>query len=364
MKVAILGGGQLARMLSMAAHRLGMEPFVIDPKPDAPAAAVAHHVLASLDDPAGWKAVAHCDVATAELDHVPPRALDWLGLHMPVHPCPSAFGLVGDRLREKRLLAELGIETAPFRPVDSLEDLLHGIDEVGLPAVLKTRFEGYDGKGQHLLRSVEDARRAWQEVDGTPAILEGWIPFDREVSMLGVRSMGGELRFWAPVENRHESGILRVSRPLEMDPDDPIQEQGRRALASVADALRCVGVLTVEFFEVDGRLLVNELACRVHNSGHWTEEGAETSQFENHLLAITGLPLGSTRSTGPTAMVNLIGDLPGRASLLSVPGARVHLYGKTPAPGRKLGHVTLRASEPAALERALDVAVPMAGASR
>ncbi len=356
MKVAILGGGQLARMLAMSAHRLGIEPIVVDPKPDAPATRVAHHVLASLDDPAGWQQVAHCDVATAELDHAPPSALDWLSEHMAVRPGPDAFRLAGDRLREKRLFNELGIETAPFWPVDSEEDLVRGLREIGLPAVLKTRQEGYDGKGQRILRKAADARRAWREVGGVPAVLEGFVPFARELSILAVRSARGELRFWSPVENHHEDGILRSSRPVEIDVEDPIQVAGRRAVAALATALDYVGVLTVEFFEVEGRLVANEMACRVHNSGHWTEEGAETSQFENHLRAITGLRLGGTRTLGPTAMLNLIGARPHRDALLSVPGGRLHLYGKSPAPGRKLGHLTLCADDEERLQHAIHLA--------
>ncbi len=353
MKVAILGGGQLARMMAMSGHRLGVETWVVDPKPDAPAAAVAHHVLGALDDPESWRAIADCEVATAELDHAPPEALTWLARRMPVRPGADAFAVAGDRLREKLLFRELGIATTAFAPVGSRGELEHAISQVGVPAVLKTRHEGYDGRGQRMIRAPEEASQAWQELGGEPSLLEGLVPFDREVSILAVRGPDGEVRFWSPVANHHEGGILRHSRPLAPGAEPDLEQAGQQAVAKVLEALDYVGVLAVEFFEVGGELMANEFACRVHNSGHWTEEGAETSQFENHVRAILGLPLGSTGWLGPTAMVNLIGSLPPREALLSLPNARVHLYGKTPAPGRKLGHVTLRASDDEGLDAAL-----------
>ncbi len=343
MKVAILGGGQLARMLAIAAHRIGIEPWVVDPSPEAPAAPVAHHVRGALDDPASWEAIAHCDVATAEIDHAPSSALAWLADRMPVRPGSRAFAVAGDRLAEKRLFDELGIDTAPWSAVDSLDDLRSALHRVGLPAVLKLRREGYDGRGQRVIRRVEEARTAWQSLEGRPSIVERLIDFDREVSVLAARGVDGDVRFWSPVENRHEAGILRHSRPLGPGETGSIEFAGRRVVGSILDSLDYVGVLAVEFFEVGGRLIANELASRVHNSGHWTEEGAETSQFENHLRAIAGRPLGSTRLLGPTAMVNLVGLDAAPEHWQAVPGARLHWYGKRPAPGRKVGHVTLRA---------------------
>ncbi len=357
MKVAILGGGQLARMMAVAGHRLGIETFVLDPKPDAPAAAVAHHLLGALDDAAGLEALAHCDVATAEFDHAPPHALAWLQERMPVRPGPEAFAIAGDRVREKELLRSLDIETTRFAAVASEADLDAAVASVGLPAILKTRFEGYDGKGQRTVRTATEATEAWRVLGAGPMILEARVPFSREVSILAVRGHDGEVRFWNPVENVHEGGILRTSRPLPSEACTPLHREGEKAVARLLSALDYVGVLCVEFFECEGRLLANEMACRVHNSGHWTEEGAETGQFENHLRAVAGWPLGGTDLLGPTAMVNLIGEVPPRERLLSIPGARVHLYGKTPAPGRKLGHVTLRARDEASLDRALARAV-------
>jgi len=353
MRVAILGGGQLARMLSVAAHRLGIEPWVVDPQPHPPASPMAHRVVGELDAPVSWQAIAHCDVATAELDHAPAQALAWLAARMPVRPPPRAFAVAGDRLAEKHFFRQLGIETPRFEPVGSLDALVAALSRVGLPAVLKRRHEGYDGRGQRVVRRPEEAEAAWRSLGGGPAILEALVPFDRELSMLAVRGLDGEVRFWSPVENHHEAGILRRSRPLEPHEAAHVEPAARRMVGAVLDALDYVGVLAVEFFEVEGRLVANEIACRVHNSGHWTEEGAETGQFENHLRAIVGWPLGDTRLLGPTAMVNLIGLDASREAWLRVPGARLHLYGKRPAPGRKLGHVTVRAATREALDAAL-----------
>jgi len=272
---------------------------------------------------------------------------------MPVRPGPRAFAAAGDRLLEKRLFRHLGIPTAPFAAVDSLEGLRAAIEAIGLPAVLKVRREGYDGKGQRVLRRADDAAEAWRALGERPAILEGFVPFSRELSILAVRGVSGEVRFWSPVENHHEAGILRHSRPLAPGEAGALESAGRRIAASLLDALDYVGVLTVELFEVEGRLVANEIACRVHNSGHWTEEGAEISQFENHLRAIAGWSLGRTHLLGPTALVNVIGEPAHAQPWLAVPGARVHLYGKRAAPGRKLGHVTVRADSREALRRAL-----------
>ncbi len=356
MKVAILGGGQLARMLSMAAHRLGVEPWIVDPKPDAPAAAVARHVLGALDDPASTRAIEGCDVVTAELDHAPAAVMEGIADRVPVRPGPRAFAIAGDRLREKELFRSLGIPTAPFAAVDAPSDMPRALAATGLPAVLKTRQQGYDGKGQCSVESAAAAEEAFTRLGGVPALLEARVPFDRELSILAVRGLDGEVRFWSPVENHHEGGILRRSRPLDRALRRALGGAGRQASRALLETLDYVGVLTVEFFEVKGRLLANEMACRVHNSGHWTEEGAVTSQFENHLRAILGLPLGGTTTLGPTAMLNLIGALPPRDALARLPGARIHLYGKAAAPGRKLGHLTLRARSKDALERALDLA--------
>ncbi len=358
MRVAILGGGQLARMLAIAAHRIGIEPWVVDPSPEAPAAPVAHHVLGDLDDPRSWEAIAHCDVATAEIDHAPGAALSWLADRMPVRPGLRAFSVAGDRLAEKRLFGELGIDTAPWARAGSVEDLRSALRRIGLPAVLKLRREGYDGRGQRVIRSAEEAPAAWQSLGGRPAIVEGLVDFDREVSMLAARGADGEVRFWSPVENHHEGGILRRSRPLAPEESGSCEPAARRFVSSILDSLDYVGVIAVEFFELGGRLVANELACRVHNSGHWTEEGAETSQFENHLRAITGRPLGSTRLLGPTAMVNLVGVEASPENWHAVSGARLHWYGKRPAPGRKVGHVTLRAATSEDLDMTLaDAAV-------
>jgi len=353
MRLAILGGGQLARMLSIAARRLDVEPWVVTPDPRAPAAPFARLVVGPLDDPWSWVSVSLCDAATAELDHAPPAALSWLGEWMPTRPGTAAVAIAGDRLREKRFFRELGIPTAPFAPVDTLAGLDRAVRRVGLPALLKTRCGGYDGLGQALVREAGEAQAAWRALDERPALLEGVVPFSREISVLAVRGQDGEVRFWSPVENHHEGGILRTSRALEPGEDAELERRGQQAVRTILSALDYVGVLAVELFDVGGELWANEMACRVHNSGHWTDVGAATSQFENHVRAVLGLPLGDTSSRGPAAMVNLVGTLPPPADLAAVPGAHVHLYDKAPRPGRKLGHVSVRAESGAELAAAL-----------
>jgi 5-(carboxyamino)imidazole ribonucleotide synthase len=262
---------------------------------------------------------------------------------VPVYPPPAALEVSQDRFDEKRFFERLGIATPPFATVASRAELDAAVARIGLPAVIKTRRFGYDGKGQMVLRSMADVEHAWEALGAAQLILEGLVPFERELSILAVRAKDGDTRFWPLVENEHRGGILRLSIP-ESDAWTPeLQARAEVAAKSVLVALDYVGVLAIELFLKDGELLANEMAPRVHNSGHWTIEGAETSQFENHVRAILGLPLGSTRMVGRSAMINVIGKLPPKERVLAVPGAHLHAYGKDTTPGRKLGHVTIRA---------------------
>ena len=315
--VACIGGGQLGRMLGLAGLPLGLRFRFLDPSPEAPAQEVGELVVGDFGDPAALaRLAAGADVVTYEFENVPVDAVRGVD---PLPPPPAlAFGQ--DRLAEKRLFARLGIPTARF---GSLAD-------TGLPALVKSRRLGYDGKGQRRVEGPAD-------VCGDE-LAEEIVPFDRELSIVAVRGLGGETRCWPLTENVHRDGILRTSRaPAPAAP----QGEAEGLVTRLLDELGYVGVVALELFEVRGRLLANEFAPRVHNSGHWTIEGSVTSQFENHLRAILGLPLGSTDAIAPSVMVNLIGSAPATEQLLRLPGAHLHLYGKEPRRGRKLGHVTL-----------------------
>ncbi len=351
MKIGILGGGQLARMLALAGYPLGFEFVFLCPVPDACAAPLGEHLCADFDDKDALQHLAgKVDRVTYEFESVPAETVEYLNNKRPVYPPPQALAIARDRLLEKNLFNELGIDTAPFMPVDSLDDMQTAVAKIGLPAILKTRTLGYDGKGQQRLHDASELAAAWDGINGATAILEGFIPFEREVSIIAVRSVSGEMAFYPLSENTHEAGILRLSTSLV---DDPMQGLAEDYAQRLLEHLDYVGVLAIEFFQLDGQLLVNEMAPRVHNSGHWSIEGAVTSQFENHLRAIAGLPLGSTALTGYSGMVNLIGELPDIDAVLSIPGSHLHLYGKTPRPGRKLGHITVCANNETKLERAL-----------
>jgi 5-(carboxyamino)imidazole ribonucleotide synthase len=289
-------------------------------------------------------------VVTYEWEGVPAagaRAVEAAGT--PVLPPPVALDVAQDRLREKELCRRLGIGTPAFVAVDDRSDLERAVKELGTPSVLKTRRGGYDGKGQTVLRERQELGSAWAELGGVPLILEAHVPFDRELSVLAVRDRGGATACWPLVENHHAGGILRRSLAPAPEVSTETQRAGEAIAGRLLEELGYVGVLAVELFDVHGELLVNELAPRVHNSGHWTIEGAVTSQFENHLRAILGWPLGSTAAVGASAMVNCIGAVPDPADVLTIPGAHYHRYGKTPRPGRKVGHVTITAADADAL---------------
>lgn len=347
-KIGILGAGQLGRMLALAGYPLGFEFRFLDPAPDSPSRHLGEFINAPYDDEAALtRFVDGLDLVTFEFENVPAAVLDFLGGRVPASPPREALATGQDRLSEKNLFRELGIETSPFATVDSHNDLERAVAELGLPAVLKTRRLGYDGKGQFVLRDATDIDRAWDELGGVPLILEGFVDFDRELSIIAVRGRGGgETVFYPLTENTHEGGILRRSRAPAPDLDLALQATAEEYARRVLDRLDYTGVLTIELFQCGERLLANELAPRVHNSGHWTIEGAETSQFENHLRAIAGLPLGSTETVGYSEMINLIGTTPDPAEILARTGAHLHLYGKAARPGRKLGHVTIRTTFP------------------
>lgn len=348
MRVGILGGGQLGRMLALAAHNLGIEVRLFEPTADACAGQVAPLISGDFASEADLLRFADgLDVVTLEWENVPLAAADFLAARLPFYPPPGELAISQDRLHEKTLFRELGIETAPFRPVDGAMDLSPALMALGMPAILKARSGGYDGRGQWPLQGPADfapAQRGLSEYG--PAILESFVGFQRELSIIAVRSVSGEVAFYPLVENHHREGILRVSYAPAPDLTPELQAQAQRLAIKVMDAVDHVGVLAIELFQTGDRLLANEMAPRVHNSGHWSIEGAATNQFENHLRAVTGLPLGSTETRGANVMVNLIGETPELERMLALPGAHVHLYGKSPRPGRKLGHVTFCAASP------------------
>jgi 5-(carboxyamino)imidazole ribonucleotide synthase len=351
--IGILGGGQLGYMLALAGYPLGLHFRFFDPSPEAPVGRIASRVTAEFSDEAALEKFANgLELVTYEFENVPAAAVRFLAERVPVFPPPAALEAAQDRLQEKQLFQDLGIPTTEFAPVHNREALDSAIKKVGLPAMLKTCRMGYDGKGQWPLRSTEDIARAKSELPAAglgdteteaPFILERFVPFIRELSVLAVRARTGETAVYPLVENHHRGGILRLSLAPAPRLDPAIQRAAEEAARSVFDELQYVGVLAIEFFEHQGELLANEMAPRVHNSGHWTIEGAVTSQFENHLRAVLGLPLGSTGPAGHCAMLNLIGDLPDSAEVLTIRDAHLHLYGKSPRAGRKLGHITLRA---------------------
>jgi len=354
MHVGILGGGQLGRMLALAAYPLGMHVRVFDPAPDACAGQVAEHIEAKFTNAEAIVRFAEgLDVVTFEWENVPSVAAGYLAGRLPFFPSVLALETAQDRLDEKLLFESAGLETAPFRTVETREELRAAVAAIRLPALLKTRRDGYDGKGQYVLRAPADEDKAWETLGPMPGgsapgaglLLEGFVAFERELSIVGVRGRRGDVRFYPLVENHHRDGILRLTLAPAPDVAPERQREAEAMLLEVMEELEYVGVLAIELFDYQGRLLANEIAPRVHNSGHWSMDGAEAGQFENHMRAIAGLPLGSTEPLGVSAMVNLIGTLPRSEDVLAIEGAHLHLYGKEPRPGRKLGHVNVVARD-------------------
>ncbi len=351
--VGILGGGQLARMLALAGAPLGLRFLVLDVAPDACAAQFAPLIVADYHDTnALEKFAAAVDVVTFDFENVPADSAQWLSERLPVYPNPHALAVAQDRLEEKNLFLELGMATPAFRPVDTLEDLQRACAEIGFPCILKTRRLGYDGKGQYRLRSADDIEAAWTALGRAPLILEAFVSFDRELSVIAVRGQDGEFRAYPLTQNWHTDGVLSLSLAPAPNSDD-VAAVAFECAQLLADRLDYVGVFALELFEKDGELLANEMAPRVHNSGHWTIEGADCSQFANHLRAVAGLPLGSTAAQGVSAMLNWIGELPERTAVLQQTRGYFHDYGKQPRAGRKVGHATITAASASALATAL-----------
>ena len=347
-RVGILGGGQLARMMALAGIPLGCEFSFLDPSPQACAASTGKLHLAEFSNLEAIRVLAaDIDVATFDFENVPAESARAMAALRPFHPGVAALENCQDRLLEKRLLAGLGIPVPQFRAVSSRTDLLAAIDHLGFPAVLKTRRLGYDGKGQAVLRQPEDLEPAWQQLGHAELILEAFVPFAAECSLVSVRTADGHVRFWPLTQNIHANGVLVMSRPGGLGEQRQAQAEGYAR--QLLEHWSYVGVMAVEFFLHNDALLANEIAPRVHNSGHWTIDAAVTSQFENHLRAILGMPLGDTAMTRHSLMFNWIGELPDRQRALSTPGLHWHDYDKAPRPGRKIGHATVTAVDPAAL---------------
>jgi 5-(carboxyamino)imidazole ribonucleotide synthase len=340
MKIGILGGGQLARMLALAGYPLGLEFIILDPSSDAGAVKLGEHLHGNYDDPALLAELAQkADIVTYEFENVPAEVAQFLAAHTQVYPAANALAVAQDRLQEKNFFHQLDIPTARFAQVDNLDDLQRVMPDIGYPAILKSRRLGYDGKGQVVLKSTDDLAQAWEAMQGVASIVEGFVSFQREVSIIAARRPNGEVAFYPLSENQHRGGILRVS---ECRTADALQAQAQDYVTRLLEALDYVGIIALELFDADGKLLANEFAPRVHNSGHWTIEGAETSQFENHLRAILDLPLGNTSTRGYAGMVNFIGNLPTSMQVLEINHAHLHLYDKQPRKGRKVAHATIR----------------------
>jgi 5-(carboxyamino)imidazole ribonucleotide synthase len=342
--IGILGGGQLGRMLATAAAQLGFDVAILSPRANAPDARVsAHRITADYQDPGALQALADLsDVATFEFENVPARALEILaGLGCPVAPGPRALAFTQDRVEEKRFLGDCGVATVDFEAILEASEIPSALGGVGAPALLKTRREGYDGKGQAWVRDVDDAETAFALIGKKPAILEARADFVRELSIIAARGRDGAVVCYPVGENRHAEGILRVTRAPAPNWRD-VQRAAEAIARKVLEGLDYVGVLGVELFELaDGRLLVNEIAPRVHNTGHWTMDGCACSQFEQHIRAVAGWPLGPVEPHARVEMENLIGqDTERWLAIAAEPDARLHLYGKgEPRPGRKMGHV-------------------------
>ena len=355
--VGILGGGQLARMMALSGAPLGLRFRILDNVADACAGQFAPMIVGDYTDQAALGEFAsQVDVATFDFENVPAASAQWLAERVPVFPSPQALAVAQDRLAEKSLFRELGIPVPDFADIASREQLEAAVARLGTPCILKTRRLGYDGKGQFRIKSVADIDAAWDalgaQVAGVGLIVEGFVHFQRELSVVAVRGRDGEFRAWPLTENWHVDGVLSASlAPATVDAG--MQATALSHARRLAEAMDYVGVFALELFCRDGELLANEIAPRVHNSGHWTIEGSETSQFQNHLRAVLGLPLGDTRMVGHACMLNWVGELPDAYALLQQAGGHWHDYGKSPRPGRKVGHAVLREDSSQALTRAL-----------
>ena len=339
--IGILGGGQLGRMLSVAASRLGFKTCIFEPGANCPASHVADsHVQAGYDDiDALTKFAQSCDVITYEFENIPTEALDTIEAITPIHPNREALATSQDRFFEKNFLTRIGLQTAPYAAVENAETLEQAIDQIGTPAILKTRRMGYDGKGQSRLMSPDDATQAITDMAGAQAVLEGFIDFTHEVSVIGTRGIDGQISCFDPGENVHRDGILHTTTvPAKLSPSQ--RTDAILLTANILNSLNYVGTMGVELFVTATGLIVNEIAPRVHNSGHWTQQGCTVDQFEQHIRAIAGWPLGDGSRHSNVVMENLIGDDVDRIPDIAKTTAAIHMYGKADAkPGRKMGHI-------------------------
>jgi len=349
MKVGIIGAGQLGRMLALAGYPLGVQTRFLDPDESSSGGQVGPVLVGAFDDPERIRALAEqVDVISFDIENVPVEALAEAAEVAPIRPSPQALGVAQDRVSEKRLFESIGIPTAPYVEIAHAADL-DRCESIGWPVVLKARRLGYDGRGQRIVREAADLEPAWDSLGRVPAIAEGWIAFDCELSLIAARGTDGSIVFYPLAENVHDNGILySTTAPFE---NPELQARAEGYLRAMLERFDYCGVLTVEFFLAGGQLIANELAPRVHNSGHWTIEGAQTSQFENHLRAILGLPLGSTAPRGHAFMINLLGRIPDREGLLRLDGLHLHDYGKSERPLRKVGHCTIVTTTRAELEQ-------------
>ncbi len=363
--VGCIGGGQLARMLALAGHRLGVCVRVLDPKPDACAGLVADHVCASYDDALALPGFLHgLDALTYEFESIPVEVVEALEARIIMRPGSRSLRVCQDRLLEKEFFERVGLDVHPWRPIENEAQLGAAVGAIGTPCVLKRRRGGYDGKGQRIIEDESGALKAWEELDRAPCILEAFVPFQRELSLIGARSKNGDTAFWPLVENRHEGGILRASVAPALAVNGEVVERAHDQACVLLHELMHIGVFAIEFFELDGRLYANEAAPRVHNTGHWTIEGSHVSQFEQHLRAVLGLPLGFTEALGHCAMVNMIGQAPSLADATALEGVRAHYYAKPTRPGRKVGHLSTVQPTPADRDDALARMMILAGAGR
>ncbi|MEZ8196553.1 5-(carboxyamino)imidazole ribonucleotide synthase [Vibrio cortegadensis] len=353
MHVLVLGAGQLARMMSLAGAPLNIQISAFD----VGSSNIVHPLTQAVIGNGLENAIEQADVITAEFEHIPHQILEVCERSGKFLPSTEAIKAGGDRLLEKALLDEANVKNAKYYVINSREDFDTAITHVGLPMVLKSTLGGYDGKGQWRLKTLDNVDATWAEMaeciaatDNQAIVAEEFVPFDREVSLIGARGANGEIQVYPLAENVHTDGVLSLSTAID---DIELQEQARVMFTAVAERLDYVGVLALEFFDVQGSLLVNEIAPRVHNSGHWTQQGAEVCQFENHLRAVCGLPLGGTECIRPTAMVNILGEDSLPQSVLAMPGCHVHWYGKEKRAGRKMGHINVCANSRKDLQQAL-----------
>lgn len=352
MIVGVLGAGQLARMLALAGYPLGLKFRFLDPTADACAFPLGEELVGSFDDRLLLDRLGmDAQVVTYEFENVSSIGVEYLSRRVRLHPPAQALNVKQDRLREKRLFRGLGLPTAEFLAIEAENDISRVSRRLGFPMVLKTRSHGYDGKNQFVVNTEGELRRVCNGLPRGSLLAEQFVAFDREVSLIAVRSVSGETAYYPLAENIHRQGVLDSSRSR---PNDPVASVAREYAAKLLARLDYIGVLALELFQVGHELLANEFAPRVHNTGHWTIEGAETSQFENHLRAILGLPLGATGPVGSAAMVNLIQDLPDAHRVLKIPGVHLHIYGKPKRLGRKVGHLTIWGADEGKLEERLN----------